>query len=188
MLAAKENEEEEAAAGNEISDKPVEKFSKTEVNGKFKIMRQWDERLNDPESEEFKSYSETITRGIEDMLAQDETFTEQADFNVTIVGFRFARKRITVLEVNNNVTPPSTHLSQARECRVQFQSELHPERRLRCRPIHHHPVQRDNVAGEGVQLSTGRTLPTLCYSSRVLQSSKLVLLMFCICDLYMLNC
>ena len=55
-------------------------------------MQQWDERLNDPESEEFKSYSETITRGIEDMLSQDETITEQADFTVTIVGFRFARK------------------------------------------------------------------------------------------------
>ena len=90
MLASKENEEEEAAAGNEISDEPVEKFSKTEVNGKFKIMQQWDERLSDPESEEFKAYSETITRGIEDMLSQDETITEQADFTVTIVGFRFA--------------------------------------------------------------------------------------------------
>ena len=55
-------------------------------------MQQWDERLNDPESEEFKSYSETITRGIEDMLAQDDTLTEQADFTVTVVGFRFARQ------------------------------------------------------------------------------------------------
>lgn len=53
-------------------------------------MQQWDERLNDPESEEFKAYSETITRGIEDMLSKDETITEQADFTVTIVGFRFA--------------------------------------------------------------------------------------------------
>ena len=51
-------------------------------------MGEWDEKLNDPESEEFKSYSDTITRGIEEMLAQDETLTEQADFNVTIVGFR----------------------------------------------------------------------------------------------------
>ena len=92
VLAAKESEKEDVSA-NEISDdEPVEKFSKTEINGKFKIMGQWDERLNDPESEEFKSYSETITRGIEEMLAEDDTLTEQADFNVTIVGFRFVRK------------------------------------------------------------------------------------------------
>merc|ERR1711953_118879 len=49
---------------------------------------EWDEKLSDPESEEFKSYSETITRGIEEMLAQDKTLTEQADFTVSIVGFR----------------------------------------------------------------------------------------------------
>ena len=71
MLATKESEK-DAAEQNEIDDEPVEKFSKTEVNGKFKIMQPWDERLKDPESEEFKSYSETITRGIEEMLAQDE--------------------------------------------------------------------------------------------------------------------
>ena len=51
-------------------------------------MGEWDEKLSDPESEEFKSYSETITRGIEEMLAQDENLSEQADFTVTIVGFR----------------------------------------------------------------------------------------------------
>jgi len=87
VIAAKEAEKEDAE-GNEISDEPVEKFSKTEINGKFKIMGEWDEKLSDPESEEFKSYSETITRGIEEMLAQDETLTEQADFTVSIVGFR----------------------------------------------------------------------------------------------------
>ena len=54
-------------------------------------MGEWDEKLSDPDSEEFKSYSETITRGIEEMLAQDETLTEQADFTVTIVGFRLVR-------------------------------------------------------------------------------------------------
>ena len=56
-------------------------------------MGEWDEKLNDPESEEFKSYSETITRGIEDMLAQDENLSEQADFTVTIVGFRLGRNK-----------------------------------------------------------------------------------------------
>ena len=91
VLAAKESEK-DVSEENEIDDEPIEKFSKTEVNGKFKIMEQWDERLKDPESEEFKSYSETITRGIEEMLAQDETLTEQANFTVTIVGFRFVQK------------------------------------------------------------------------------------------------
>ena len=54
-------------------------------------MGDWNEKLSDPESEEFKSYSETITRGLEEMLAQDETLTEQADVTVTIVGFRLVR-------------------------------------------------------------------------------------------------
>merc|ERR1712241_1438681 len=74
VIAAKEAEKEDAEG--------------TEINGKFKIMGEWNEKLSDPESEEFKSYSETITRGIEEMLAQDETLTEQADIKVTIVGFR----------------------------------------------------------------------------------------------------
>ena len=91
VLAAKESEK-DVSEENEIDDEPIEKFSKTEINGKFKIMQQWDERLKDPESEEFKSYSETITRGIEEMLAQDEALTEQANFTVTIVGFRFVQK------------------------------------------------------------------------------------------------
>ena len=53
VIAAKEAEKEDAER-NEISDEPVEKFSKTEINGKFKIMGEWDEKLSDPESEEFK--------------------------------------------------------------------------------------------------------------------------------------
>ncbi len=68
---------------------PSEPYSKTEVNGKFKIMQTWDEKLNDRESPEFKEMANTITRGIEEMLEADENLSGQADFEVEILGFKY---------------------------------------------------------------------------------------------------
>jgi hypothetical protein len=51
-------------------------------------MQEWDDNLNDRASSVFKTMEGTITRGIEEMLREDENLNSQADFNVTIVGFK----------------------------------------------------------------------------------------------------
>lgn len=85
VLAVK-NEQDEDEEENSISEEPI--YDETEVNGKFKIVSQhWTEDLNDPDSDNYKKMTETITRGIEELLA-DEGLTDQADFNITIVSFK----------------------------------------------------------------------------------------------------
>lgn len=63
-------------------------YNKNEVNAKFRITSEhWTDELYDETSEDYKKLSETITLGVMDML-HDQGLTEQADFNVTIIGFK----------------------------------------------------------------------------------------------------
>ncbi len=64
-------------------------YETNEVNGKFRITsEQWNERLNDPNTIEYQELSETLKTGLREMLEEDETLKEQADFDVDIVKFR----------------------------------------------------------------------------------------------------
>ena len=86
MAVKNKQDEESQEADNVIGDEPV--YDETEVNGKFRIISEhWTDNLNDPESEDYKKMEATITRGIEELL-QEDGLTEQADFKVTIVGFK----------------------------------------------------------------------------------------------------
>merc|ERR1719334_2803366 len=69
------------------NDEPV--YNENEVNGKFKITSlRWDEKLNDPSSEEFKELANTIEGDITNMLQEDGDLSEQADFTVSVQRFK----------------------------------------------------------------------------------------------------
>ena len=90
-MAAKTKDEEVDANNNEISNDVVPSepvYATNEVNGKFKIMEEWSEDLKDPKSRHYLHMSETITRGIQELLEKDEELMEKADFDVTILGFK----------------------------------------------------------------------------------------------------
>ena len=67
----------------------VESPSQTELIAEFKIKKQWNDQLNNPKSEEFKSLSDTIRLGLIDMLSQDKSLNNETEFIVTILGFRY---------------------------------------------------------------------------------------------------
>jgi hypothetical protein len=76
----------EDVESNEVAQEPI--YNKNEVNGKFKITSEhWDENLDDPNSVEYRKMSETVTRGIEELL-EKQGLAEKASFNVTILGFK----------------------------------------------------------------------------------------------------
>ena len=65
------------------------KYKENEIHAKFRITSQeWNDALNDPESEEYQEMANTVEQGIMEMLHEDESFTEQAKFKVTIESFR----------------------------------------------------------------------------------------------------
>ena len=62
-------------------------YDSSEVNGKFRITSEhWTDDLMDVNSDNYRKMSDTITRGIKELLEKDK-LTEQAEFNVTIIGF-----------------------------------------------------------------------------------------------------
>ena len=63
----------------------------SELLGQFKITKNWDELLADPQSEEFMLLAEQIKIGLVGMLSQDEDLAERAYVNVIILGFRFVK-------------------------------------------------------------------------------------------------
>ncbi len=70
------------------SSNEVEPYNRNEINGKFKITSEhWTEELDNPESEHYHLMSETITRGIMELI-EDKGLTHQADFHVDIVSFK----------------------------------------------------------------------------------------------------
>lgn len=75
-------------SSSDVEEENNSVYDETEINGKFKITSEhWSENLNDPNSEDYKLMSKTITRGIMELL-ESKQLTDQADFNVTIVGFK----------------------------------------------------------------------------------------------------
>lgn len=68
-------------------DKAEPVYDPNEINAKFKISQEWDDDLDDPESDAFAEMSNAVTAGVMEILEQDEDLAEQADFKVTIVGF-----------------------------------------------------------------------------------------------------
>jgi len=71
---------------NDIEE-PV--YNENEINGKFKIMMGWDQKFNDPESEEFKSLANSIENDLEDMLRQERDLSDQVEeFTVKVQKFR----------------------------------------------------------------------------------------------------
>jgi len=69
------------------NDEPV--YNENEVNGKFKITSlRWDEKLNDPSSQEYLDLSNTIEDSIESMLRSERDLDEQAEFTVKVQKFK----------------------------------------------------------------------------------------------------
>jgi len=69
------------------NEEPV--FNENEVNAKFKITSlRWDEKLNDPNSQEYQDLSNTIEDSIESMLRSERDLDEQAEFSVEVKKFR----------------------------------------------------------------------------------------------------
>jgi len=69
------------------NEEPV--FNENEVNAKFKITSlRWDEKLNDPNSQEYQDLSNTIEDSIESMLRSERDLDEQAEFSVEVQKFR----------------------------------------------------------------------------------------------------
>jgi len=69
------------------NEKPV--YNENEVNAKFKITSlRWDEKLNDPNSQEYQDLSNTIEDSIESMLRSERDLDEQAEFSVEVQKFR----------------------------------------------------------------------------------------------------
>ena len=82
-ILSKEEEEED----DDLLSPPV--YDANQVDGKFKIMQEWDDALKDPNSVEYKKISEDIILGIEDLLRNAGNFSEdEVDFFVTIKGFK----------------------------------------------------------------------------------------------------
>ena len=76
----------ESIDSNEV-DEPV--YNENEINGKFKIMTVWDQKLDNPESEEFKSLARTIENDLEDMLRKERDLSDQVEsFTVKVQKFR----------------------------------------------------------------------------------------------------
>jgi len=75
----------------EVVDNDVEEpvFNDKEINGKFKIMMVWDDKFNDPESEEYKSLAKNIENDLEDMLRKERDLSEQVEkFTVKVQKFK----------------------------------------------------------------------------------------------------
>ena len=65
------------------------KYNENEINGKFKIMMGWNDKFNDPESEEYQDLANTIETDLEDMLRKERDLSEQVEeFTVTVEKFR----------------------------------------------------------------------------------------------------
>ena len=77
----------EEIADNDIDEEPV--YNQNEINGKFKIMMGWDEKFNDPESEEYKSLANSIENDLEDMLRKERDLSDQVEsFTVKVQKLR----------------------------------------------------------------------------------------------------
>ena len=77
----------EQIADNDIEEEPV--YNQNEINGKFKIMMGWDEKFNDPESEEYKSLANSIENDLEDMLRKERDLSDQVEsFTVKVQKLR----------------------------------------------------------------------------------------------------
>ena len=64
-------------------------YNQNEINGKFKIMMGWDEKFNDPESEEYKSLANSIENDLEDMLRKERDLSDQVEsFTVKVQKLR----------------------------------------------------------------------------------------------------
>jgi len=64
-------------------------YDDKEINGKFKIMMAWDDKFNDPESEEYKSLAKNIENDLVDMLRKERDLSEQVEkFTVKVQKFK----------------------------------------------------------------------------------------------------
>ena len=65
-------------------------YQENEVNGKFRITSEkWNDNLANPDTKEFQELAATMKKGLLEMLAQEQGLSEQAEFEVDIIGFRF---------------------------------------------------------------------------------------------------
>ena len=64
-------------------------YQENEVNGKFRVTSEkWNDNLADANSKEFKTLAETMKKGLYEMLAAEKSLTDQADFEIDIIGFK----------------------------------------------------------------------------------------------------
>eukprot|EP00092_Neocalanus_flemingeri_P080117 GFUD01099904.1.p1 GENE.GFUD01099904.1~~GFUD01099904.1.p1 ORF type:complete len:1109 (+),score=396.10 GFUD01099904.1:107-3433(+) len=67
----------------------VPKFNKNEINGRFKITSlKWNEKLKNPDSQEFKDLANTIEDSIGSMLKDEKELSEKVDFSVSVQRFK----------------------------------------------------------------------------------------------------
>ena len=72
------------------SEQPKEaaSYDENEINGKFKIMMAWDDKFNDPESQEYQDLANTIETDLEEMLRKERDLSEQVEeFTVKVQQF-----------------------------------------------------------------------------------------------------
>ena len=84
--ARRKQQQQNEISSNEVSSEPA--YDSTEVNGKFKIMDEFTPELEDPASPKYQELSANIIRGIEELLEKDDEMKQQADYTVTILGFK----------------------------------------------------------------------------------------------------
>ena len=63
-------------------------YEKNEINGKFKILMEFREELNNPDSKEFKDLSGAMEKYLTEMLTSDPELNEQATFDVRVESFQ----------------------------------------------------------------------------------------------------
>ena len=62
-------------------------FDESEIQGKFKMLKDWDSSLSDPSSPEFEQLANTIEKDLVEMLVQEQDLGEKLDFTVEVQRF-----------------------------------------------------------------------------------------------------
>jgi len=71
-----------------VSSEESSVYNPNQIDGKFKIMMEFREELNDPESKEFNELAGSLEKYLLDMLVNEPEFNEQATFDVRVESFR----------------------------------------------------------------------------------------------------
>ena len=62
-------------------------YNENEINGKFRILMDFEEELNDPDSKEYNELSGALEKYLTEMLEDEPLLNEQATFDVRVEGF-----------------------------------------------------------------------------------------------------